>query len=376
MASNPKVSSVVSGSDGPLINPSVHKFAKKDTVSGTIKLKKQPSKQSKSGGSKDTDNAGDKKKADSPSDSSITSQLFTELDDKDKAPFLNGKPLTDTPDYSKCKSCGRPILKSHLSEHITNCLKQKSEKLKKKKDAKETAAKDKDVKDKSSSKDKEKDKDRDPEGDPDSKGTESASKDEGEGDSSNKIKVAKKSAVKEGEDPKKSKKRKAEAESEKAPKLKKKKEEPKPKVPKPKEAAINANAPLQDDADLNSGPVDSDDEKEQVMAALARYRPRPLESRVLIPTRRKAEIIRVKEILSQQPRIFDVGDWAKRGSAIPTSDTAGLGGSYDAVLPAGGQRDPYARKPSLMHQAISEQNRQVSTGQAQRKPSTASAAPA
>ena len=63
-------------------------------------------------------------------------------------------------------------------------------------------------------------------------------------------------------------------------------------------AAIDANAPVQDDADGN-GPIDSDEEKDAVMVGLARSRPQPLVTHPLIPTRRKYHLVRVKEMLSQ-----------------------------------------------------------------------------
>lgn len=63
-------------------------------------------------------------------------------------------------------------------------------------------------------------------------------------------------------------------------------------------AAIDANAPAQDDADGN-GPIDSDEEKDAVMAGIARSRPQPLMTYPLIPTRRKYHLVRVKEMLSQ-----------------------------------------------------------------------------
>ncbi|KAL8819808.1 MAG: hypothetical protein Q9223_001845 [Gallowayella weberi] len=158
---------------------------------------------------------------------------------------------------------------------------------------------------------------------------------------------------------KKTKKRKAEVEGDKEPKKKKlkKDEPPKPKIPKPKgpvdvekqcgvllpnggycarsltckshsmgakrgvpgrsmpydyllaqyqkknqakqqKAAMDANAPLVDDPDANF-PVDSDEEKEAVMAGLARWRPQPLAQHVFVGRRTKYNRIRVKEALAQ-----------------------------------------------------------------------------
>jgi hypothetical protein len=60
---------------------------------------------------------------------------------------------------------------------------------------------------------------------------------------------------------------------------------------------MDANAPLPDEVDP-SGPVDSDEEKELVMAAVARSRPRPLAQHVHVSTRRKYNHIRMKEMLA------------------------------------------------------------------------------
>ncbi|KAL9031997.1 MAG: hypothetical protein Q9196_000010 [Gyalolechia fulgens] len=63
------------------------------------------------------------------------------------------------------------------------------------------------------------------------------------------------------------------------------------------EAAMDANAPLADDTDAHA-PVDSDEEKDAVMAAIARSRPQPLAQHVPISLRRKHQRIRVKDALA------------------------------------------------------------------------------
>lgn len=63
------------------------------------------------------------------------------------------------------------------------------------------------------------------------------------------------------------------------------------------EAAIDANAPLQDDLEP-TGPVDSDEERDAVMAAISRSRPQPLVTHTLMPTRKKYQYVRMKEMLS------------------------------------------------------------------------------
>lgn len=60
------------------------------------------------------------------------------------------------------------------------------------------------------------------------------------------------------------------------------------------EAAIDANAPLQDEVDTN-GPVDSDEERDTVMAAIARSNPKPLAEHTLITSRTKYRYVRIKE---------------------------------------------------------------------------------
>lgn len=61
---------------------------------------------------------------------------------------------------------------------------------------------------------------------------------------------------------------------------------------------MDANAPLADDTDAHV-PVDSDEEKDAVMAAIARWRPQPLAQHTHISLRRKHQRLRVKEALAQ-----------------------------------------------------------------------------
>lgn len=70
------------------------------------------------------------------------------------------------------------------------------------------------------------------------------------------------------------------------------------------EAAIDANAPLLfDDDDQDpalAGPVDSDEERDAVMSAVTRAfaNPQPLVPQTLFPTKRKYQLVRMKEMLS------------------------------------------------------------------------------
>ena len=69
------------------------------------------------------------------------------------------------------------------------------------------------------------------------------------------------------------------------------------------EAAIDANAPLLFDDDLDgplAGPIDSDEERDAIMSAISRglSRSQPLVTNTLFSTRRKYQLIRMKEMLS------------------------------------------------------------------------------
>ncbi|KAG2414248.1 hypothetical protein HFD88_003439 [Aspergillus terreus] len=322
-------------SAGSLVDASGYKYSDKDTKQGKIKLKKAAK-------------LGGKKKNDEPPESPGSSPILPEIDEKTLAAFPTGKPREeDHLETVICKTCKRPVLKTTAAEHIRGCIKAKQEKARRKKEARDAAnrAKEKggDVKD----------------GDEDADGGGGAGDDAMKGQKSAK-KSAVKGMADDGT--KKGKKRKAGAEGgdddkdTKEPKKKKKKEEPKPKAPKPKgpvdvekqcgvtlpngaqcarsltckshsmgakravpgrslpydmllqayqkknqarqqKAAIDANAPLQDDLE-NNGPVDSDEEKDAVMAAIARSHPRPLVTHTLISTKKMYQYVRIKEMLS------------------------------------------------------------------------------
>ncbi|KAH8696077.1 SCA7, zinc-binding domain-containing protein [Talaromyces proteolyticus] len=346
-----RASSVASNSSN-LVDASGYKFSEKDTKPGKIKLKKQASGKAAKPGNKSEPQGND---ADAPGSPDGT-PVLPEMDAKTMTAFPSGKPREDELETVICKHCKRPQLKQTAAEHIRGCLKAKQEKARKKKEARDAKNQakvaDKDVDDKDDDKDD---------------------------DGVSGQKSAKKSAVKGMADdgPKKGKKRKADAEDEKdkEPKKKKKKEEPKPKVPKPKgpvdvekqcgvplpngaqcarsltckshsmgakravpgrslpydmllqayqkknqarqqKAAIDANAPLQDELE-NNGPVDSDEERDSVMAAIARSHPTPLVTHTLVPMRKKYHYVRMKEMLSNV--LGGVGG----GSLFSTNQTNG-----------------------------------------------------
>jgi SAGA-associated factor 73 len=68
---------------------------------------------------------------------SITSPVINPLDEKSTAGFPSGRPLDDKVDTVQCKHCRRPVLRASSAAHIRDCLNKKQEKLKKKKEAKE-----------------------------------------------------------------------------------------------------------------------------------------------------------------------------------------------------------------------------------------------
>ena len=63
------------------------------------------------------------------------------------------------------------------------------------------------------------------------------------------------------------------------------------------EAALESQPLLPDDELAPSGPIDSDEEKDLVLAAIARSRPQPIYQPQIIPLRRKYQHVRLKEML-------------------------------------------------------------------------------
>ncbi|KAF1917349.1 SCA7, zinc-binding domain-containing protein [Ampelomyces quisqualis] len=289
----------------------------------TLKIKKPVPRPSIAGNWKESETINAENKAPPPSSASPT---VNPLEEKTIAGFPNGRPLDDRVDTVQCKHCRRPVLRTASASHIRECLNKKQEKLKKKKEAKE--AKDAALR-----------------------------KEKGEDDESiGARKSAAKGAVIDGDGAKKGKKRKIEDSAEKGPNVKKKKkDEPKAKGAKPKgpvdverqcgvplpnggfcarsltckshsmglkravpgrslpydmllaqyqkknqakqqRAAIDANAPLPEDLEP-SGAVDSDEEKDSIMAALARHRPLPLATYTHVSQRSKYQYIRMKGMI-------------------------------------------------------------------------------
>ena len=93
-------------------------------------------------------------------------------------------------------------------------------------------------------------------------------------------------------------------------------------------AAIDANAPLPEDLEP-TGAVDSDEEKEAIMAALARHRPRPLATFTHVSQKSKYQYIRMKDMLRSA-----LGAPPQGGSIFPnlTSGADNMGSSRSLAL--------------------------------------------
>src|SRR2546421_12219054 len=109
---------------------------------------------------------------------------------------------------------------------------------------------------------------------------------------------------------------------------------------------IDSNAPLHDEDD-NGGPIDSDEEKDAVMASLARWRPTPLVEHKFIPTRRKYQIVRMKEMLASAlggsrngANLFSTGPGFGQGQQ------AYFGNDADGVFEADMNYDAQSRRSS------------------------------
>ncbi|KAK4546693.1 hypothetical protein LTR36_001911 [Oleoguttula mirabilis] len=275
--------------------------------------------------------------------------------------FPNGKLMADRPNVLKCNHCKRPVLKHAMPAHIERCLNKKQEKQRKKKEAK-------DARDAAARKER-------------SQGD--VSEDEEDG---SKTTAAAKGGLTA------SKKRKAVDENEEAAPSKKKKKKdadskakaPRPKAPvdvekqcgvelpqggqcarsltckshsmgakravpgrsapydkllaeyqrknqaKLQKAAFDANAPANLDDEVATGPIDSEEEKDAVMSAIARsWGGRPIYQPQPVPLRKKYEYNRVKGMLA---------------SAL--GNRAGGGGLFGNAGGGGGFFGPVAAPPA------------------------------
>jgi hypothetical protein len=99
---------------------------------------------------------------------------------------------------------------------------------------------------------------------------------------------------------------------------------------------------LDDDLDpALTGPVDSDEERDSVMTAISRSlsRPQPLITRTLFPTKRKYQLVRMKEMLSnamsgnRSGGLFSVPTESARNGNPPAADNT-LSSQTVAASPA------------------------------------------
>ncbi|KAI9659394.1 MAG: hypothetical protein M1821_001652 [Bathelium mastoideum] len=310
-------------------------FSEKEKKPTTIKIKKPAPKLVKPGNWKEPEFEGEEKKPEGSKDRSA-SPLINPVPSEIAAAFPTGRPMEDKPDIVQCKHCKKPILRPAAAKHIQDCLAEKQKKAKLKKERKEEKEK---AQRKAEGKDDEKD-------DADAASV-----------NGDKSKGARKSAVDgEGTAAKKTKKRKADGDPTEKVSKKKRKDEPKPKVPKTKgpvdvekqcgvklpngaqcarsltckshsmgakravpgrslpydmllqqyqkknqakqqKALVDANAPILDDFEPN-GPIDSDEERDAVMAAIARSRPLPLATPRPPVSKSRYQVIRMKEMLA------------------------------------------------------------------------------
>ncbi|SPQ22886.1 744e78ea-4852-458f-9fdb-4e281e15001c [Thermothielavioides terrestris] len=313
---------------------------------GKIKLKKAAPKQAKPGNWKEANVLveDDKRKSkDGAINAASPGPVINQLGDSSRETFSTGRPLEDPPDMFQCKHCKKGITRTAAKDHIAQCLRIKKEKAQRKKEAREARERLKEAAREEEARKAEEDgaaRGGDDDSDDDDE------RKDGDGKTAGK---AKKTNVA-------GKKRKAEGELDKG-KVKKKKDEPKPKTAKPKgpvdverqcgvllpngqpcarsltckshsmsakravpgrslpynmllaayqkknqakqqKAAIDANAPLEDEDDVDGAAVDSDEETAAVMTALAGWHPQPVVPQpVFAPTKRQYQLARLHEQL-------------------------------------------------------------------------------
>lgn len=180
---------MASSSETSLIGASGYKPNKDGKKTVKVKLKRPPVKRKNS----DMSVNGVKEVSGS------SSPVLPQFDDEVMAAFPNGKPRDGELETVICKHCKRHVLRDVAKKHVTDCLKSKQEKARKKKEAREAAAR---AKEKAERGDKD---------------------DDDDDDDDTKVEAKGKKRKADGDDDK-----------DKEPKKKKKKEEPKPKAPKPK----------------------------------------------------------------------------------------------------------------------------------------------
>ncbi|KAK3990177.1 SCA7, zinc-binding domain-containing protein [Cladorrhinum sp. PSN332] len=373
-----------------------------------IKWKRGIPKVNKAGNWKDSSvnlfDANKKKNADDSANINAASPtpMVNQLDDLARETFNFGQPFDDTPDLQQCKHCKKAVTRTAAKDHIAQCLKIKKEKAQRKKEAREAREREKAKRDEDARRAE----------NPNADGVANAGK-------TTKKAAGKKTDVS-------GKKRKADGELDKG-KAKKKKEEPKkaakPKGPvdverqcgvtlpngqpcarsltckshsmgakravpgrslpydmllaayqkknqaKQQKAAIDANAPLEDDDELNAGAVDSDEETAAVMGALAHWNPQPVVPQpVFTPIKRQYQLARLHEQLQTatnggRVNIFKVSGFGAQRlpdnhpslfteeDAIGEPDTIMSGVDYSRRSSSFSLSGPPQRRPSVSSRA-------------------------
>ncbi|KAK4177352.1 hypothetical protein QBC36DRAFT_371827 [Triangularia setosa] len=325
------------------------------TKDGKIKLKRPVVRQTKPGNWKEAGVVEDDKKKAKEITAVSPTPVVNQLDESSRETFSTGRPLDDIPELQACKHCKQGVTRIAAKEHIARCLKIKKEKAQRKKEAREARERAKEAQREEARKIEGEngggrggDDDSDDDDDDGGGGGGGGVKAGGTAGKTAKRVAGKKTDVS-------GKKRKADGEL--GGKTKKKKEESKGKVVKPKgpvdverqcgvtlanglpcarsltckshsmsakravpgrslpydmlllayqkknqakqqKAAIDANAPLEDEDDVNAAAVDSDEETAAVMAALAHWNPQPVVPQpVFTPIKRQYQLARLHEQL-------------------------------------------------------------------------------
>ncbi|KAF2431748.1 SCA7-domain-containing protein [Tothia fuscella] len=127
-----------------LVDPALYEkiFTEKDRKTVKLKSRKPPAKQSNPGTwseeNKVEGGGGVSKDKDKEKPTAIpTSPLVNPVDEKIAAGMPSGTPFGEPPDMVTCRHCKKPLLRIAAPPHIRECLKKKQEKLQKKKEAKE-----------------------------------------------------------------------------------------------------------------------------------------------------------------------------------------------------------------------------------------------
>ncbi|GAB7360297.1 hypothetical protein MBLNU230_g8055t1 [Neophaeotheca triangularis] len=296
-----------------------------------------------------------------------TTSLVNKIPSNIAKAFPTNRPMSDKPEILKCNHCKRAVSKHVMPKHIEGCLNKKQEKQRKKKEAK-------DARDAAARKEK---------------GVAGDSDEEEEGETS---KTASKTS---------SKKRRAEDVEGDGPVKKKKKKDDKTKVSRPKapvdvekqcgvelpqggqcarsltckshsmgakravpgrsapydkllmeyqrknqaerqKAAFDANAPNPDDDNVDTGPVDSEEEKDAVMAAIKKnWGGAPLWKAPKVPMKLKTERVRFKSMLAgalngRHGNLFGLAANGNTGTSGGGGGGGGAGGGTTTASAGGG----------------------------------------